>query len=189
MQTFDSYEQLTEAGQGAVIAIGSFDGMHRGHQALFERARDMARGKQVPLGLVTFEPHPVKVLAPQLAPPTLMAREDKVATLAEQRFDFALFQKFTPVFANMAPDDFVENVLHQTMKVSGVVVGYDFSYGKKAAGSAETLKAQLEQQDVDVEIIKPQRLDGLVISSTKYVSLSSMVKWWQPKPFWDVPFG
>ena len=167
MQTFDSYEQLTEAGQGAVIAIGSFDGMHRGHQALFERARDMARGKQVPLGLVTFEPHPVKVLAPQLAPPTLMAREDKVATLAELRFDFALFQKFTPVFANMAPDDFVENVLHQTMKVSGVVVGYDFSYGKKAAGSAETLKAQLEQQDVDVEIIKPQRLDGLVISSTK----------------------
>ena len=92
MQTFDSYEQLTEAGQGAAIAIGSFDGMHRGHQALFERARDMARGKQVPLGLVTFEPHPVKVLAPQLAPPTLMAREDKVATLAELRFDFALFK-------------------------------------------------------------------------------------------------
>jgi len=92
MKTYDSYEKITSAAQGAVIAIGSFDGMHRGHQALFERARALSAQKDVALGLVTFEPHPVKVLAPKLAPPTLMAREDKIEAMIAMGFYFALIQ-------------------------------------------------------------------------------------------------
>ena len=167
MKTYDSYEKITSAAQGAVIAIGSFDGMHRGHQALFERARALSAQKDVALGLVTFEPHPVKVLAPKLAPPTLMAREDKIEAMIAMGFDFALIQNFTSEFAEFSPVKFVQEVLWKTMRVSGVVVGYDFSYGKKAAGSAEDLKAQLALKGVDVDIVSPQRLDGLVISSTK----------------------
>ncbi len=167
MKTYDSYEKITSAAQGAVIAIGSFDGMHRGHQVLLERARALAEQKNVALGLVTFEPHPVKVLAPKLAPPTLMAREDKIEAITDMGFDFALIQNFTPQFAEFSPEKFVQEVLWETMKVSGVVVGYDFSYGKKAAGSAEELQSQLSQKGVEVDIVSPQRLDGLVISSTK----------------------
>jgi riboflavin kinase/FMN adenylyltransferase len=167
MQAYVSYEEIPDSAQGAVIAIGSFDGMHRGHQVLFEQARQMAAEKGCPLGLVTFDPHPVKILAPKLAPPTLMARDEKLEAVAALGFDFALLQNFTQDFADMAPSNFVEDVLFGTMKVAGVVVGYDFSYGKKAVGSAQSLQEQLRHHGVPVNIVTPQRLEGLVISSTK----------------------
>ena len=167
MDLFTSYADLPENLRGATVAIGSFDGLHRGHRVLLDQVHQLAQAQNTPKGVVTFYPHPVKVLAPDMAPPNIMGRDDKVAGVAALGFDYLLMQEFTEDFAQMAPQDFALEVLHRQVGVSAVVVGYDFSFGKKAAGKAEDLKAWLTPEGVDVHIIEPQRLDGLVISSTK----------------------
>ena len=167
LEVFDSFTELPKAMRGAVVAIGSFDGLHRGHEALFRRVHQIATPEKCITGVVTFDPHPVKVLAPELAPPTILSRQDKIAGIAEKGFDYLLMQAFTPQFAEMPPEDFAIKVLKEALDIRAVVVGYDFSFGKKAAGKASDLKRWLEPHGISVHIITAQSLDGMVMSSTK----------------------
>ncbi|MBL92839.1 MAG: riboflavin biosynthesis protein RibF [Myxococcales bacterium] len=167
MEVYESFSEISDSMRGAVVAIGSFDGLHLGHNALFQRVHQIAQQEKCITGVVTFDPHPVKVLAPTLAPPTILSRSDKIAGIAQKGFDYLLMQAFTPDFAQMAPEDFATEVLKDAMGVRAVVVGYDFSFGRKAAGKAKDLKVWLEPHGVSVHIITAQSLDGLVMSSTK----------------------
>ena len=119
------------------VCIGAFDGLHRGHQALFARARELADR----VALVTFDPHPSMVLAPQRAPALLTTTAQRERVCAALGIDDLVLLPFDPEVAAMSPEQFVSRVLTAGLSPSAVVVGADFRYGKDRAGSVEDLRA------------------------------------------------
>jgi len=146
---------------GGAVAIGNFDGVHLGHQALFAAARRDAKKACA----LTFEPHPARLLAPQYAPPLICTQRRKrelieacgITDLIEQPFD-AGFAATEPLrFVGMVADTGVEEV----------VTGQDFTYGKGRAGNAETLRESLGARGLRLRLVAPVTVNGLVCSSTK----------------------
>lgn len=121
----------------SVVVIGVFDGVHKGHQALLNRAKEIADGR--PIIALTFDPHPRAVFAPDSVPPMLTTLADRVELLKIHSADQVAVMKFNEKFAAMSPEDFVKNVLVDQLHVGTVIVGKNFTYGAKAAGSADTL--------------------------------------------------
>ena len=153
-----SVDRLT---RGA-LAIGNFDGVHLGHQALFATARRDARG---PVCALTFEPHPARLLAPQYAPPLICALPRKRELLASCGVSDLVEQPFDPEFMATAPARFVEQII--ATGVGEVVVGHDFTYGKARAGTVHSLRFLLEERGVRLQVVPPVAVNGLVCSSTK----------------------
>lgn len=169
MRTFGDYREIEPAGPSAVT-IGNFDGVHRGHRALLARVtawRDAA-GPHARAVVVTFDPHPVRVLAPSLAPPLLTASDDKRRLLARAGIDLVLEQRFDRALAALTPAEFARGVLHEALGARHVVVGYDFTFGARRTGNVETLRALGASLGFDVDVVPPQLVgEGLVASSTK----------------------
>lgn len=157
---------VDDAHRGAVVALGNFDGLHRGHQALFERARRLARSLSpvAPVGVVTFEPHPVRVLAPHLAPPLILRPDEKEAGLRALDVDVYFVIGFDSAIAALSADAFIEQVLHKQLGVAGVVVGEDFRFGNKARGTVADLQRHFGERAVAVAAV---REGELVCSSSK----------------------
>ena len=120
-----------------VVVIGVFDGVHKGHQALLNRAKDTADGRTIIA--LTFDPHPRAVFAPNSVPPMLTTLADRVELLKIHNADQVAVIKFNEQFAAMSPEKFVEDILVKQLHVSIVIVGKNFTYGAKAAGNVDTL--------------------------------------------------
>lgn len=163
----DGHERVGDALRGAVLAIGNFDGLHRGHAALFERAKERARERGAKAAALTFEPHPVRVLAPRFAPPLILTLEEKIAGLERAGLDAVVVQPFDRAFASTPPRAFVDEVLVGSLGVSGVVVGPDFSFGHKGAGKVADLEAWLAAHGATVDVVPAVTEGGMVCSSTK----------------------
>jgi riboflavin kinase/FMN adenylyltransferase len=124
-----------------VVTVGNFDGVHLGHQHVIRRAREVA----VELGVehvvaVTFDPHPIAVLRPEHAPPTLTTVDTRVGLLVDAGVDSVLVMPFTREIAGWAPQRFVTEILVKTLHARAVVVGANFRFGSKAAGDVATLR-------------------------------------------------
>jgi len=154
----DTVHQLT---RGAV-AVGNFDGVHLGHQALFKAARVEP---PAPLGALTFEPHPARILAPQYAPPLITSRSRKLELLEACGVTDVVEQRFDKDFAATEPAQFVEMLI--ATGVAEVVVGHDFTYGKSRAGGIDSLRLGLEERSVRLRVVPKVAVNGLVCSSTK----------------------
>jgi riboflavin kinase/FMN adenylyltransferase len=150
--------------QTNVVVIGVFDGVHKGHQTLLNRAKEIADGR--PIIALTFDPHPTTVFAPDKAPTLLTTLADRVELLKIHNADQVAVMKFNEQFAAMTPEDFVQNVLVNQLHASTVIVGKNFTYGHKAAGNVDTLiKAGMTHNfTVDVQELKA---DAEVISSSR----------------------
>lgn len=147
---------------GGAVAIGNFDGVHLGHQALFGAARRDAAG---PASALTFEPHPARLLAPEYAPPLICEKHRKRELIAACGISDLVEQPFDRAFAGTDPMDFVEMVV--ATGVAEVVIGHDFTYGKGRAGTVETLREALGARGVRLHVVQPVTVNGLVCSSTK----------------------
>jgi len=180
-----------------LVVIGVFDGVHKGHQQILNRAKELAGGEKIIA--LTFDPHPTTVFAPERAPSLLTTLADRVELLKIHNADQVAVIKFTKEFAAVSPQDFVKNVLVDQLEATKVVVGKDFTYGYKAAGNIETLKQSgkelgfevialdlvdegdhkisstrirtyLVEGKVDVArelLSRPHRLDGVVVHGEK----------------------
>ncbi len=146
----------------SVVVIGVFDGVHKGHQDVLTRARAIAGDKKIIA--LTFDPHPVSIIAPDHAPTLLTTLSDRIELLKIHNADQVAVIKFTPEFAAMSPMDFVEKILVQQLGATTVVVGKNFTYGHKAAGTVQTL-AQFPSFETIVLDLAPQ--DGEAVSSTR----------------------
>lgn len=153
-----------------VVVIGVFDGVHKGHQALLNRAKEIADGRSIVA--LTFDPHPRAVFAPDSVPPMLTTLADRVELLKIHNADQVAVMKFNEQFAAMSPEKFVEDILVKQLHVSTVIVGKNFTYGSKAAGTVETLTQDGEKHGfiVDVqelaggaEVISSSRIRNLVL--------------------------
>jgi riboflavin kinase/FMN adenylyltransferase len=151
-----------------VVVIGVFDGVHKGHQQLLNRAKEIADGRTIVA--LTFDPHPTTVFAPDKAPTMLTTLADRVELLKIHNADQVAVMKFNEKFAAMSPEDFVSNVLVNQLHASTVIVGKNFTYGHKAAGNVDSLiKSGLTHNfTVDAQELKS---DSSVISSSRIRAL------------------
>ncbi len=139
MQVFESYTNLPESAQGCVVVIGNFDGVHRGHQALLDRARNLANELKKPLGVLTFEPHPRVLFRPDEPPFRITPMSLKHERLAASHVDYVFSLPFDWDFASQSADAFVQNILINGLRAAHVIVGFDFKFGQLRKGTPQTI--------------------------------------------------
>ncbi len=152
--------------EGAVYAIGNFDGLHRGHQAVIGRAVAMAKESAVPSALLTFEPHPVDFFAGRPVVFRLTPPRDKAAICARLGLTGLVLIHFDAALAAMSADEFIANVLVARLGAAAVVVGWDFHFGKGRSGSPATLAEAGARHGFGVEIVTKVEDDAGVFSSS-----------------------
>lgn len=150
-----------------VVALGNFDGVHIGHQVIFRRVAEIAHGKDGSAVAFTFQPHPLKIIAPDKVPPLLTTFRKKMELIAVCGIDHVICANFNRKFADQAPRDFAKNVLVEAIQVKEVVVGIDYSFGKGGAGTLSYLKKMGEEFRFLVHVIEPVKIGGHRISSTR----------------------
>ena len=149
-----------------VLALGNFDGVHRGHQAIFHHVVARAKAIAGTSMVFTFEPHPLQVLAPEKAPLLLTTYEQKMRLIAALGITVGLRVPFTEQFARQEPIAFVRDVLCQRLGIHEVVVGYDFRFGHKRAGTGAFLQEQAANFGYRVTVIPAIMQDNTVVSSS-----------------------
>ncbi len=140
METFNRCDMIPDRAKGAVIAIGNFDGVHRGHQAVLAQAKAIADAAQKPLGVLTFEPHPRNLFRPDDPPFRLTTPDLKAERLAACGVDYLYALTFDWDFASLSADQFITQILKNGLGVQHAIVGYDFCFGQLRKGTPETLK-------------------------------------------------
>ncbi len=150
-----------------VVAIGNFDGVHRGHRAVLATARALAEAEDRPMGVLTFEPHPRSVFQPEIAPFRLTPFRVKARLLAEIGVDFLYNQGFDLAYAQTTADEFIHNTLIRTLDVHHIVVGHDYAFGKGRTGTTDSLRRAGAAMGFGVtELAAITARSGVILSST-----------------------
>jgi riboflavin kinase/FMN adenylyltransferase len=160
---------LTDVPSGwsqCVATIGVFDGVHRGHQRIVERASEIARARNLPVVVITFDPHPDEVVRPGSHPPFLTTSRRRAELLAGLGTDAVCVLPFNLEFSRLTPDEFVRVVLAERLHAAAVVVGENFRFGHKAAGDVSLLAQLGDKYDFTAEGVPLLVADGVTISST-----------------------
>ncbi len=152
-------------GPGGVVTIGNFDGVHLGHRALLQRARALERG---PVLAYTFHPAPRDILRPGEGPVRIQRLEDRIASLLEAGADVVIVEPFDRDFAQLTPEEFASLVLQERLRATGIVVGWDFRFGRGRAGGADRLRRTV---DIPVIQVPAVEVDGEPVSSSRIRSL------------------
>ena len=153
--------------KGASVAIGAFDGVHRGHQAVIAAAGEAARTLGAPLGVVSFDPHPRRWFQPEAAPFRLMTPGQMARAMAPVGVDRLYLLPFDAEMAAMSDEAFARQVLHEGLGIRHAAVGFDFTYGKGRTGSPEGLRRQGEALGFTVSVCdRIDDPDGLKLSSS-----------------------
>jgi len=168
MKVLRSLDEARASGalRGAALAIGNFDGVHLGHQALVRLARERAGVHGAPSAVLTFDPHPVRVLRPEVAPPLLTPMSRRLELLAGLGLDGAVVQPFDRAFAATGAAAFVSRDLARAIGCRDVVVGWDFTAGHERA-RVDALRPLLAEAGIALHVVAPVASDGLTVSSTK----------------------
>ncbi len=162
-----AWRDLAAVERGAAVALGAFDGGHRGHQAVIGEARAAAERLGAPLGVVTFDPHPRRWFQPDAAPFALMTEAQLLRALEAEGVELAYLLPFDAEMAGMSDGDFARRALGEGLAVRHVAVGFDFTYGKGRSGSPEALAREGAGLGFTVSVT-PRRddPDGLKLSSS-----------------------
>lgn len=167
MDILKSFNNLPTSFDSSAVTLGNFDGVHLGHRELFRHLVKTARQLNCPSVVYTFDPHPLKFLAPDKAPLLLNTPEEKQRLIAASHIDYLIKTPFTSEFAAMTPEQFVEDILLAKLQIKALVVGYDYAFGKGRRGDVEFLKAYGDKKGFTVEVLQPVGADGLPYSSTR----------------------
>ncbi|HEY1073911.1 bifunctional riboflavin kinase/FAD synthetase [Brevundimonas sp.] len=167
VEVIRGWRDLPASQRGAAAAIGAFDGVHRGHQAVIASAREAARRLGVPLAVVSFDPHPRRLFQPEAAPFRLMTADQMARALAPLGVDRLYLIPFDREMAGMTDEEFARRVLSEGLGVAHAAVGFDFTFGKGRSGSPEALRTY--GQDLGFTVSVTDRIDdvsGLKLSSS-----------------------
>ena len=167
MKVLDSLEQLPSPPAAAVLTIGNFDGMHRGHQKLFSRVVDEARRIHGTAALITFQPHPAKLLRPELAPLLLTTLEQKLAMVEAAGMDLVMNLHFTPELCRTPATEFVESMVVPRFQPRTIFIGTPFRFGHNREGDVALLSSLGERLGFEAEGVGVVDEDGEIISATR----------------------
>jgi len=167
MERLDGGAAVPAPFRGGIVALGNFDGVHAGHQAVIGRAVARARAEDRPALVATFDPHPARFFRPDLPPFRLTDMDQRQALLAGLGVDAMIILGFDAALAAVPAPEFVADHLVSRIGAAGVVTGEDFTFGKGRAGDVEALKLLGQANGLSVDIATPVRDDEGVISSTR----------------------
>lgn len=156
-------EELT----GGAVAIGNFDGVHRGHAALIEVLKSQARSAYGPCVVVTFDPHPIRLLAPERFMPVLTTPADRAQLLIQAGADAVISLRTTPHLLQVEARDFLDRLICNQLKAEAVVEGFNFGFGRDRTGTTELLEKWCREKDVTCTIVPPFELDREPVSSSR----------------------
>ena len=148
------------------VTIGNFDGVHLGHQQILRKLDQRARLENLTSAVLTFHPHPARLLRPSEAPALLETLDQRLAAIAAVGINAVLVARFDSTLANLGPQEFVQQYLLETMRARAVLIGGNFRFGHRQAGDAKLLTDLGRAQGFEVEIVPPMTIDGAVVSST-----------------------
>jgi riboflavin kinase/FMN adenylyltransferase len=163
---FEEWQGIPAPWKGGAVALGNFDGVHRGHQALIALTVERAQALDAPVLALTFEPHPRRFFVPDTGPFRLTLPPAKVRLLEEQGVQAVLAQRFDRAFAGLSADAFVHEVLLKGLVARHVVCGYDFTFGARRGGNVEKLRKFGRERGFGVTILDPVMREGEIYSST-----------------------
>jgi riboflavin kinase/FMN adenylyltransferase len=155
------------ADRGTVATVGTFDGVHLGHWSVLQEISRRAEAGGRRSVLVTFDPHPLKIVRPEHCPPLLTTPDEKKEILAESGLEYAVFLSFTPALSRYDPRRFVEEVLLERLGVEELVIGYDHGFGRDRSGDADTLVRIGRELRFAVDVVPPVSAGGEPISSSR----------------------
>ncbi|MBQ5786662.1 MAG: FAD synthetase family protein [Oscillospiraceae bacterium] len=155
---------------GSVAALGTFDGVHIGHAQLIREAVRLAEDFSVPSAALTFDRHPLSLIRPEAVPKALTSPEEKRARLAALGLDALIEHPFTPEFAALSPDEFF-SLLYESLHPRALVVGFNYTFGRKGAGDAGLLSYLCREKGVLCRVMDPVCVDGRPVSSSRIRAL------------------
>jgi riboflavin kinase/FMN adenylyltransferase len=171
MAIIHTLDSLPRDIENPVVTIGNFDGVHKGHQALFENVIERATDIDGTSLVITFEPHPIKVMSPQKLRPLITLLEQKKELVVEFGIDILLLIEFTLEFAAISARDFVRDILIDRLGMKEIVVGYDYAFGHNREGNLELLREMGKQFHFAVHQIGPIYEGEALVSSTSIRNL------------------
>lgn len=166
MHVIQSHKHVPQEYRGASVAIGNFDGVHRGHRALIREAKAEARAKRVPSAVMVFEPHPREFFQPDEVQFRLTTLKRKLAIFEKLGVDLVFVEPFDAELAGLPAEAFIERVLVAGLGATHVVIGYDFYFGHKRGGNPELMVRAGEELGFGVTVMPPIAEDGEVFSSS-----------------------
>ena len=152
---------------GSTVTVGSFDGVHRGHQAVLEEIDRRARLAGRASVLVTFDPHPLEVVNPEAAPPLLTTGPERLEILALSPLDYVLLVRFDRHLASLTPEEFVRDVLLERCGVRELVIGHDHGFGRGRSGDVDTLRRLGASHGFEVDVVPAVDFGGQPVSSSR----------------------
>ncbi|OGQ81645.1 MAG: riboflavin biosynthesis protein RibF [Deltaproteobacteria bacterium RIFOXYA12_FULL_58_15] len=149
------------------VALGIFDGVHIGHQALLSKTLALAKAEQIDSLVYTFNPHPAQVLMPSVAPKLLESLEGRLEVLERFGVSAAMVERFDCDFAAISPESFIDDILANTLRARHIVVGAGFKFGAGGRGTTELLQTRGAARGIQTHVLDPIERDGLIVSSTR----------------------
>lgn len=159
-------QDMSKPLRNPVLTIGNFDGVHKGHLALFEQVKQRAKAISGQSAVMTFDPHPVKVMRPGNGPPLITPTKQKLELIDKAGIEVIFCLPFTKSFAKMSAREFVENILVNNIGVREIVVGYDYAFGADRDGNIELLQEMGTSLGFVVHVLPPVYVGGNLVSST-----------------------
>lgn len=168
--------------KGACVTIGNFDGVHKGHQKLIQRAIQKAKARDMSSVVISFCPHPLHVLVGPHTPPFITVRDQKLDIIESLGVDLMLLINFTRELANLTPEEFVATYLVEWCNTKELVVGYDYTFGKGRQGNFQLLQVMGEKYGFGVERLDSVIINDAIVSSTRIRDMIRAGDVWGVKP-------
>ncbi len=165
MRLLRNLEDL-DSEQGCVLSIGNFDGVHRGHRVLLEKLVSLAHTKCCPAVVLTFDPHPLKLLKPDFDPPRLTTLEHKAALIGASGVDRIVAYPTDQALLNLTAEEFFQKIVIDKFHATGIVEGPNFFFGKDRTGDIVTLQKQCNAHALELLIVEPDLNAGQMVSSS-----------------------
>ncbi|MBC7924749.1 MAG: bifunctional riboflavin kinase/FAD synthetase [Bryobacteraceae bacterium] len=166
MRVFRSLDSIPQDAKSSALSIGNFDGVHEGHKALFRRNLEVARELGLTRSVLTFDPHPTTIVAPERAPRLLTTIEQRLSLMAEAGIEQAFVMPFDVAFSQLDPETFVRQVVVGGAGAKAVLVGDNFRFGAKQAGDVQILRDLGDRFGFRTEIVSVVPFRGVVVSSS-----------------------
>jgi len=168
MKIIKGVDKIARDMRDSIVTIGNFDGVHLAHQKIFKRVVIEASNESRKSVVITFDPHPKKVLHPERRPFFLITSlDEKLKLVADMGIDAVVLLKFSLELAKMTAAEFVKNILYDRLHIKKIFIGHDYSFGRGKEGNEEYLKSSGDRLGFEVEVINAIKADGIPVSSTK----------------------
>lgn len=174
--------------RGGFVAIGNFDGVHRGHQSMIAVLVGRARDAGVPAVVLTFDPHPIHLLRPGQAPPSLSTVERKAGLLGKAGVDYVIAYPTDQQLLNLEPERFFQDIVRAHLDARGLVEGPNFFFGKNRAGDVQTLERLCQSAGLTLDVVPPFALGEQLVSSSAIRSLISQGRLAQAREMLGHPY-